>query len=67
MRCLSATDVAIAFAIRNRTLKVEERPSRFPGETFIALSDMKGLIEVQVDMAAATARIADITGRIEAP
>lgn len=64
MRCLSATDVAIAFAIRNGTLKVEERASRFPGETYVALSDTKGLIEVQADKAAAEARIADITGRI---
>ena len=64
MQMISATDVAIARAIRAGTLSVVERPSRFVGETYIAISDASGLIEVQLSQAAADERIAAIRAQI---
>ena len=57
MKLLSATDVALAQAIKAGTLTVVERPSRFAGETYIALSDDVGLIEVHLSREAADARL----------
>ena len=64
MQLFSATDVAIAKAIRSGTLSVVERPSRFAGETYIAIGDDFGLIEVQLSQAEADARIAAIRSQI---
>ncbi len=55
---LSATDVAIAFAAKDGTIRLVERPSRFGG-TVVAIEDGFGVIEVADDMAAAKARVAD--------
>ena len=57
---LSATDLAIAVALTAGTLTLTERPSRL-GDTFVAISDDVGLIEVQLTMADAQARVAAIT------
>jgi hypothetical protein len=64
MKLLSATDVAIAQAIKAGTLSVVERPSRFAGETYFAISDDVGLIEVQLSQSAADERIAAIRSQI---
>lgn len=56
---LSATDLAIAVALTADTLTLTERPSRF-GDTFVAISDDAGLIEVQLTMTEAEARVASI-------
>ena len=56
---LSATDLAIAVALTAGTLTLTERPSRF-GDTFVAISDDVGLIEIQSTMADAQARVAAI-------
>lgn len=56
---LSATDLAIALAVKAGTLTLTERPSRF-GDTYIAISDEHGLIEVQNTMAEAEARIREV-------
>ena len=58
MRLLSATDVAIALASKKGTLRLVERESRFGG-TFIAISDDKGVIEVQDTRADAERRVAE--------
>ena len=63
---LSATDVAIALAIRNDTLRVSEEFNVRLGETFIAISDEHGLIEVALTQAEADARLADIQERAAA-
>jgi hypothetical protein len=60
---LSATDFAIAVAVKAGTLTLTERPSRFGG-TFVAVGDDHGIIEVANDMAAAHVRVAQITGRV---
>lgn len=57
MKLLSATDLAIAVAIKAGTLSVEEKASRFPGETYFAIADEKGIIEVALTKAEADARI----------
>ena len=59
-KLLSATDLAIAVALTAGTLTLTERPSRFAGETYIAISDDVGLIEVQLTRAEAEARVASI-------
>ena len=56
MRILSSTDLAIAVAIKANTLRMEVRPSRF-GDTFVALSDDVGLIEVHLTQTEADARL----------
>jgi hypothetical protein len=61
---LSSTDLAIALAISSNTLRVEVRPSRF-GDTFVALSDEVGLIEVHLTQEAADARLAAISAALE--
>lgn len=56
MRLASSTDLAIALAINSNTLKLVERPSRF-GDTFVAIEDAFGIIEVADDMSAANTRV----------
>jgi hypothetical protein len=56
---ISSTDLAIALAIKAGTLRTEVRPSRF-GDTFVAISDEVGLIEVHLSQAEADARLAKI-------
>jgi hypothetical protein len=64
MQTLSATCVAIGLALERGTLAVTEHPSRyFPGESYIAISDDVGLIEVQNTRAEADARIAEVRKR----
>lgn len=67
MKALSATCVAIAIAIADRrgTLRLIERTSRF-GDTFIALADDHGTIEIADDRAAAEARVAALRERAAA-
>lgn len=60
---LSATDLAIALAVKAGTLTLTERPSRLGG-TFVAIGDDRGIIEVADDMSAANLRVASITGRL---
>ena len=64
MLLLSATDVAIAIAIRANTLRQVERPSRFGG-TFISLEDEAGVIEVHMTQAEADDRLAKIQEAIQ--
>lgn len=52
---LSSTDLAIALAAKRGTLRLVERPSRF-GDTFVAIEDEHGIIEVADDMASAQRR-----------
>ncbi len=66
LRTLSATDLAIADAITAGTLTLTERPSRRFGGTFIAISDDYGIIEVQLTMAEAQARVNAITATVGA-
>jgi len=65
MRTLSATCVSIAVALRNDTLRLVERPSRF-GDTFVAIEDAFGVIEVALTWAEANARVASIRERVGA-
>lgn len=62
MLTLSATCLAIALADKAGTLTLSEHPSRF-GDTFIAISDGHGLIEVAANIAEANERIADLRER----
>lgn len=65
MKTLSATCLAIALADQRGTLRLIERTSRF-GDTFIALADDHGTIEIADDCAAAEARIAALRERAAA-
>ena len=60
MRLLSATDVAIAKAIKADTLRVVARTSRFDGSAFVSIEDAFGVIEVAADGPEADARISAI-------
>lgn len=62
MRLVSATDVAIALAIRADRLVIREQVGRF-GDVFWAVSDDVGLIEVHSTQASLQARLADIQQR----
>lgn len=53
---LAASDLAIALAIKEGTLRLVERPSRLGG-TFIAISDAHGVIEVADNLELAQARL----------
>jgi hypothetical protein len=64
MRLLSATDVAIALAIKANTLIVKEPPTRF-GDTCICFEDNVGLIEVHLTQEAANARLAQIKAALQ--
>jgi hypothetical protein len=59
---LSSACLAIAFADERGTLRMIERTSRF-GDTFIALADDHGTIEIADTMADATARVEAIRKR----
>ncbi len=63
-KLLSATDLAIAVAIRSNTLRTEVRPSRF-GDTFVAISDDAGLIEVHLTQAEADDRLSTIRAALQ--
>jgi hypothetical protein len=58
MRFASATDFAIRLADKAGTLKLTERVSRF-GDTFVAIEDERGIIEVADDMSAAQQRVTE--------
>ena len=61
MKTLSVTDVSIALAHKNGSLRMVERQSRLGG-TFIALEDGFGVIEVCDTRAEAEARIRECAG-----
>lgn len=62
---LNSTDVALAVAVRNETFRMVECESRyFPGETYIALEDDKGVIEVALDWQEAFDRYNSICERV---
>lgn len=65
MKTLSATCLAIALADQRGTLRLIERTSRF-GDTYIALADDQGTIEIADDREAAEARIAALRERAAA-
>jgi hypothetical protein len=56
MKVLSSTCIAIALASKAGTLNLVERTSRF-GDTFIAIEDDHGIIEVADNMLAAQNRL----------
>lgn len=58
MTYLSATDVAIAMALRNNDLRVVECEGRFGA--FWSIDDAHGVIEVALSAAEAESRIAAI-------
>lgn len=60
MLSLSATCLAIALADKHGTLRLVERQSRF-GDTFVAIEDDRGVIEVANDMAEAQRRVAGVS------
>lgn len=62
---LSSACLAIALADERGTLRLIERTSRF-GDTFIAIADGHGTIEIADDMAAAQKRVADLRARAAA-
>lgn len=62
MKSLSATCLAIAIAYKNGTLKLIEKTSRF-GDTYIAIEDDRGIIEVAGDMNEANARVTSLMGK----
>lgn len=55
MKLLSATDLAIATAIRAGTLRTVEREGRFG--PYVSIEDERGIIEASNDAAEATSRI----------
>jgi len=65
MKTLSATCLAIALADKRGTLRLIERTSRF-GDTFIAIADGHGTIEIADDREAADRRITDLRERAAA-
>jgi hypothetical protein len=65
MFAVASQDLAIALAIRENTLRLVERPSRF-GDTYIAIEDAAGIIEVALTRAEADARVAEVRRRVAA-
>jgi hypothetical protein len=61
---ISATDVAIARALKSSTLWMEQRRSMFTNSTYVAICDGHGIIEVHLDWAGADARIKAIEDRV---
>lgn len=61
LRLLSATDVAIALAAQNGTLRIEAQTGRFG--VFASISDDFGLIEVAASLDEAESRVAAIRER----
>lgn len=59
MKLLSATDLAIALAIKDGSLKVSEWQGRFGA--YWSIEDSHGLIEVALSAEEAEARIAKIS------
>ena len=57
MQTFSATDFAIRSAAKRGSLTLTERASRFAGETYVAIADEHGIIEVQPTMGQAQARV----------
>jgi hypothetical protein len=66
MRLASATDLAIACALKAGTLELTERPSRFEGETVFEIADAFGLIEVHLTAEERAARVAAIAEKVAA-
>lgn len=64
MLLVSSIDLAIAVAHKAGTLTLTERPSRF-GDTYIAISDDVGIIEVHLTMQEAEARVTSIIAKAE--
>lgn len=62
---LSSACLSIALADERGTLKLVERASRF-GDTFIAICDEYGTIEIADNMAEAEARVAALRARAAA-
>lgn len=63
MFTLSATCLAIALADQAGSLRLTEERSRF-GDTFIAISDDRGLIEVAPTWGEANARLSALRERV---
>jgi hypothetical protein len=61
MKLLSSTDLAIALAIRNDSLRVVERDGRFGA--FWSIEDASGIIEVALSAEEAAERIGSIRKR----
>lgn len=59
---LSSACLSIALADERSTLRLVERTSRF-GDTFVAISDEYGMIEVANDMAEANQRVEKLRQR----
>jgi len=66
MQLLSATDVAIAVAIRSCTLKVLVRMGRFDKE-YAVISDDHGSIEVHDDLTKAAERVERVRAALVTP
>ena len=62
MRLVSATDVAIALALRCDTLRIVERDGRFGA--YWSIEDDRGVIEVHLSSEDASTRIATIRERL---
>lgn len=62
-KLISAADVALAFAMKDGTLRMVVRESRFGGE-FYSLEDDVGVIEVADDHQQAVARLKEIEARL---
>lgn len=62
---LSSSCLAIALADQRGTLRMIERTSRF-GDTFVAIADQHGTIEIADSMADAISRVEDLRIRAAA-
>lgn len=60
MKLLSATDLAIAMAIRNDSLKVVECLSERLGEPYWSIEDANGVIEVALSASEVDQRVSAI-------
>jgi hypothetical protein len=64
MYAVASQDLTIALAIRENTLRLVERASRFAGETFISIEDACGIIEVALTWEEADGRVAAVKERV---